>query len=185
MRAPIAQIVLVALVLVSAVPFSVLVEPGYWQDQGVDGELMLRTFGNPGRNTAMAVWILCYAGLGLAVLTTGIVSFFVRRPARAWLPYAQTVLGILVVASLIVFILWIEPDWAPYSRLSDYTGNPVVMTHDPGWVAKQLIWKAAGILVGLAVAGLGVMQLRRYRWTQMKRTGYPISSKNCSTEDLR
>ncbi len=155
-----------ALIVLSAFLFSVLVEPGYWQDQGVDGELMLRTFANPGRNNDMEAWVLSYAGLGLAVLAAGIASFFVKTTiASVRLAAAQITLGVLVMFSLIFFMLWIEPGWAPYTRLSDHTGNLVLMSHDPGWVAKQLIWKAASLLVGLGVAGLGAIQLRRLRRT--------------------
>ena len=151
------------LIVLSAVLFSVFVEPGYWRDQGVDGELMLMVFGNPGSNTAVESWVLSYTGLGLAVLATGIASFFIKTSiASVRLAAGQTLLGVLVVFSLIVFMLWIEPGWAPYTRLSDYTGNQVLMSHDPGWVATQLVWKAASLLVGLIVAGLGAMQLLRH-----------------------
>ena len=155
-----------ALIVLSAVLFSVLVEPGYWQDQGLDGGLMLRTFGNPGSNTAMETWVMSYAGLGLAALAAGVASLFIKtRMAIMRLATAQILLGVLVVFSLIVFMFAIEPGWAPYTRLSDYTGNLLIMSHERGWVATQLVWKAASLLVGLGVVGLGTMQLRRYRRT--------------------
>ncbi len=112
----------------------------------------------------METWLWTYFSLGLAVLAAGITSFFLKaRTSKSWLTLIQVVLGSLAVVSLMVYILWIEPDWTPYTRLSDGTGNLVFMRHDATWVVQQIIWKAASILVGLGVAGLGLIQLRRYR----------------------
>jgi hypothetical protein len=156
--------VLGSLFVLSAVIFSFLVEPGYWQTKGIDGSYWMLTLGNPSANTAMNTWTFSYAGLGLAVLAAGIVSFFLKTGiSKTRLALGQTVLGGLVIVALIVFIFGVEPDWAPYTKLSDYTGNPVVMRHDPGWVAGQIIWKTAVILIGLGVAGTGFMQWRRLR----------------------
>ena len=114
----------------------------------------------------MVNWVWTYFSLGLVILAAGVVFLFLKaRTVRLWLAFAQTILGSLVVISLIAFVLWVEPDWAPYTRLSDYTGNLVLISHDPGWVATQLAWKAASILTGLAVAGLGFMQLHKLRKT--------------------
>jgi hypothetical protein len=156
--------VLGVLVVLSVVLFSGMIESGYWYSQGNDGVYGVISNGNPGANTAMRNWILCYAGLGVAVLAAGIVSFFLKsRIYKVWLALVQTVLGGLVMVSLVVFMLWVEPNWASYTKVSDYTGNLIVMSHDSGWVIKQIIWKAAGILVGLGVAGTGFMQWRRLR----------------------
>jgi hypothetical protein len=134
-----------------------MIEPGYWQTKGFDGVFWIISNINPGANTVMRNWLLFYAGLGLVVLAAGIASFFFKTDiSKTRLALVQTVLGGLVIVSLIVFIFGVEPDWAPYSKLSDHTGNLVVMRHDPGWVATQIIWKTAVILLGLGILGFSL-----------------------------
>jgi hypothetical protein len=163
-KTSIVQTTLGLLIIVSAFLFSVLVEPGYWVARGIDSEFGVMVMGNPGRNTAMIDWMLSYAGLGLAVLAAGIISFFLRgRTSKSWLALVQVVFGGLVVISLVAYMIWVEPDWAPYTTLSHSTGNLVVMRHDSVWVVRQIVWKVASILVGLGVAGLGLIQMRHYR----------------------
>jgi hypothetical protein len=164
MKTSIAQTALSLLLIGSAILFSGLIMGGYWHVQGTDGEFGVMVSGNPGRNTPMETWFWCYLGLGLAVLAAGITSFFLKaRTSKSWLASVQVVLGGLVVISLVAYMVWVEPDWVPYTKLSDHTGNLVLMSNDATWVAQQIIWKAASILVGLGVVGLGLVQLRRFR----------------------
>jgi len=164
MKMSIAQTALSLLLIGSAILFSGLIMGGYWHVQGTDGEFGILVSSNPGRNTPMETWLWFYFDLGLAVLSAGIVSFFLKtRTSKSWLVLVQVVLGGLVVISLVAYMVWVEPDWSSYTMLSEGTGNLVVMRHDATWVAQQITWKAASILVGLGVAGMGLMQLRRYR----------------------
>lgn len=159
------QTALGVLLIVSAVLFSGLIEGGYWVTHGVDGGGgIISSMGNPGRNISMDTWLWFYLSLGLAVLAAGIISFFIKGiKSKSWLALVQVVLGGLVVVSLVAYMIWAEPGWMPYTKLLDSTGNMVVMRHDSTWVVQQIIWKVASILVGLGVAGLGLVQFRRYR----------------------
>lgn len=159
------QTALGVLLVVSAVLFSGLIEGGYWVTRGVDGGGgIISSMGNPGRNISMDTWLWFYLSLGLAVLAAGIISFFIKGiKSKSWLALVQAFLGGLVIISLVAYMVWVEPDWAPYTIVSESTGNLVVMRHDSTWVAQQITWKVASILVGLGVAGLGLVQMRRYR----------------------
>jgi hypothetical protein len=146
------------LLVLSAVLFSSLIEPGYWQTKGFDSAYRVISNANPGANTAMRNWLLFYTGLGLVVLAAGIAFFFLKTGiSKTRLALIQTVLGGLVIVSLIVFVFWVEPDWLPYTKLSDHTGNLIVMSHDTAWVAGQIIWKVAVILLGLGVMVSGIV----------------------------
>jgi len=163
LKTSIVQTALGVLLVVSAVLFSGLIMSGYWHVQGVDGDNTFMVSGLRLRNP-METWLWFYLSQGLAVLAAGIISLFLKtRMSKSWLALVQAVLGGLVMVSLLIFILWVEPDWAPYTIVSESTGNLVVMRHDSVWMAQQIVWKVASILVGLGVAGLGLAQFGRLR----------------------
>jgi len=167
MKLAIVQLVQGVLTVASAVLFSAGVMPGYWCASGVvgpDRSIIVNVFGNPGRNTVMETWLWCYLALALAILVVGIAfSIGTGRNARLTLATAQTVLGAFVVAALVVYMVWLEPGWVPHTKFMENVGEEVVVRHDPGWVMLQLFWKAASLVVGLGVTGLGLMQWRRLR----------------------
>jgi hypothetical protein len=164
MKISIIQITLGLLLVLSAILFSGLIESGYWQTKGIDGEYGVMSNGNPGANTAMRTWLLCYAGLGLAIQVASIVSLFLKaRSSKAGLAMVLTILGGLVIVSLVVFMLWMEPDWSSYLKYMESVGSQVLMHHDPAWVVTQIIWKVVSFLVGLGVVGVAWLQLLRLK----------------------
>jgi hypothetical protein len=164
LKTSVIQTVLGLLLVLSAMLFPGLVESGYHIWQGEGNGFIYETFGLMKSNTPVRTWLWCYFGLGMAVLAAGIVSFFLKgRTSKAILSFVQLSLGILVLVSMIVYVLWVEPDWSPYLKYLESTGNQVLMHHDQAWLVTQIIWKVVSILVGLGVAGTGFMQWRRLR----------------------
>ncbi len=73
------------------------------------------------------------------------------------LAITQSVLGVLIVGSLVWFIGWVEPDYGSVTRLIE--GVEVEIRPLPGWIMRLISWKAASFVLGFSVLSLGIAQL--------------------------
>lgn len=151
------QIILGALVVGSLIYWMGWLSSGYHIREGIapDGTI-IRSFPLLIPNPALDVWSIHYPALGLADLGCGIAQYF--RTGRKRLAVAQTVLGVLVVSSLVWFIGWVEWDYGPYIRVTERYGE-IEMKHLPGWEMRLMIWKVVSFIIGLGVAYCGAAQL--------------------------
>ncbi len=157
MKTSVIQTALGLLLVSSAILFPGLVESGYYQWQGEGNGFIYDSFGLMASNTPVRTWLWCYFGLGLAVLAAGIASFFLKgRTPKEIISFIQLSLGMLALVLMIVYVLWVEPDWSPYLKYMESAGGQVLIHHDPAWVITQIVWKAASILLGLGVVGLSL-----------------------------
>jgi hypothetical protein len=106
-------------------------------------------------NPALDVWSILYPALGLAVIGCGIAQYFRKNGKR--LAIAQIVLGVLVVASLVWFIGWVEWDYGFFIFVTEQYGE-IEMKLLPGWETRLIIWKIISFILGLSVVGTGITQ---------------------------
>ena len=185
-----AQIVLGILIVVSSFLFVEYVIPGYYDEvmpvdnptlAGVDtaalnhppgSDWMIDSNGNvvghiPGLhkpNVLMHIWELTYPAFGMGILGCSVAQYVQdrRKTTNTILPIIQSILGGLIVASLVVLIVWAEPHFEPYTRFIGGVGE-VVIQKDPNWIVLQIAWKAVNFLLGLSVPGCGTAQLIKTR----------------------
>ena len=172
MRNAVALMILGALLIGSFFVFVAQVQMGYHEEEMIDpdGNVIGKVLGLTAPNPVLDAWLVAYGGLGWATFGCGVAQYVQSRRRRAgaagasergW-TIAQIVLGALVVTSLVVFLLWAEPDWVG-QRSTIYHGVEITIRHSPGWVTLQIAWKVASFLLGGAVTGLGVARFRRVR----------------------
>lgn len=150
--------------IVSAVLFSGLIMSGYWVEYGVDGDQGVIISSNPGGFTTAVNWAWIYFSSGVVVLVSGIWSFFTKKQsAKKRLANIQFTLGVMIIILLVVYMVFIEPDWLPYLRYMENFGHQILIKHDTTWIVQQLTWKITGILLGLGVVVLGYIQLRKQK----------------------
>ena len=167
MRLAIAQIVLGILIFTSLFLFMEYVIPGYYYEVMIDsnGNVIGRVFGLHKPNVPLNVWLFTYPALGLAVFGCGVAQYLQarRKTINTVLTIIQVILGVLIVASLVVFIIWAEPHFEPYTRFIQDGTVEVVVQKDPNWIVLQVSWKAVGFLLGLSVLGCGIAQYLKAR----------------------
>ncbi len=169
MKNAVALMILGALLVGSFFVFVAQVERGYHEQEMIDpdGNVIGHVMGLQAPNPVLDVWRLVYLALGLATFGCGIARYLQSRrrgtgtagKGENGLTTLQIVLGVLVITSLVVFLLWAEPYWVPNSVIRDGT-EVITIRHSPGWVTLQIAWKAGSFLLGLAVTGLGVARFR-------------------------
>jgi len=152
----IVQIILGALVVGSFIYWGDWISSGYHTREGIvpDGYIV-RELPLLAPNPALDAWSILYPVLGLAVLGCGIAQYL--RTGGKRLAAAQIVLGVLVISSLIWFIGWVEWDYGPNILVTEQYGE-IQMNHLPGWEMRLIIWKIACFILGLSVAGIGIVQ---------------------------
>lgn len=163
MKLAITQIVLGALIVVSSFLFVEYVIPGYYDEVMIDsnGNVVGHILGLHKPNVLMDIWSFIYPVLGLAVFGCGVAQYMQarRKTINAILPIIHSILGGLIVASLVVLIVWAEPHFEPYTRFIGGVGE-VVIQKDPDWIVLQIAWKAVNFLLGLSVLSCGIAQNR-------------------------
>ncbi len=133
-----------------------------------DGNVVGKVLGLHKPNVPLNIWSLAHPVLGMAVLGCGIARLVQvrRKTTRTVLPVVQTVLGALIVSSLVAFVVWAEPDWHWQPRplpsgVKEYNGKAVMIRDNPTWLVQMTTWKAASFILGLMVAGSGAAQIIR------------------------
>lgn len=166
MKLSITQIVLGALIVVSSFLFVEYVITGYYDEVMIDsdGNVVGHILGLHKPNVLINIWELTYPAFGMGILGCGMAQYAQarRKTINAILPIIQSILGGLIVASLVVLIVWAEPHFEPYTRFIGGVGE-VVIQKDPDWIVLQIAWKAVNFLLGLSVLGCGTAQLIKTR----------------------
>jgi len=162
------QIILGILIIGSLFVFILLV-PGYNHEELIDSEGNVIGFilGLHKLNEILIIWMFIYLALGLAVTGCGIAQLVqtMRNSISKGLTVTQITLGVFVLVSLVVFIIWAEPGWQPISVDGELIGHPeaVMIRHNPDWVVLLIAWKAVSFILGLGVTCCNATQLIKAR----------------------
>jgi len=150
------QIILGILIIISIIYWMSWLANGYHTREGItpDGTT-IRQQSLLMPNRALDVWSILYPALGLVITGCGAAQLF--RPNNKYLAITQIVLGTLVIASMIWFVVWVEWDYGPYMYMAQQYGE-IEMKHLPGWEARLVIWKVISLLLGCAVVGTAIGQ---------------------------
>jgi len=168
MKLAIAQMVLGALIITSIFLLVVYITPGYFYEVMIDsdGNVIGRVFGLHKVMVLLDIWSFIYSVvLGLAVFACGVAQYVQarRKTTNTVLTIIQVILGVLIVASLVVFIVWAEPHFESYTKFIENGTREVVVQKDPNWIVLQVSWKAVSFLLGLSVLGCGIAQYLKAR----------------------
>ncbi len=79
------------------------------------------------------------------------------------LAIVQIILGALVVGSLLVFVIWIEPGFYHIRLPVDDSGLVKEVFLNPGRNIPMRTWETVSFLLGLAVLGCGIAQFVKAR----------------------
>lgn len=158
---------------------SVQTEYGWWFY--ADGTPMRRAYSI---YSPIAGWILLYLFSALAIFICGIIQTIttLRRSSGETenhlfkrLAIIQIGLGVLVVASLIWYLAWLEPNWRPEFTFFGSDNSKLVLHHSAGWLKLLIAWKVATFVLGLVVIGLGLGRLTKIRQTAKRRIAFSLA----------
>ena len=162
MKLAITQIVLGALIVVSFFIFVEYIIPGYYREVMIDsdGNVIGHVLGLHKPNALLDIWSIIYPILGLAVFGCGLAQYLQarRKTTNTVLTNVQVILGLLILALLVAFIVRVEPHFEPYAKFIDNGTREVIVQKDPNWVVLQILWKAVSFLLALSVLGFGITQ---------------------------
>lgn len=161
MKLSITQIILGLLVVISFFLFIVFVTPGYYREIIIDsnGNFIGHILGLHKPNVLLGIWSFIYFALGFMVSSCGVVQCVLgkRKTTKTVLAHILAILGVLILVSLIVLIIWVEPHFKPYTEFVENVGQ-VTVQRDPDWIVLQASWKAVNFLLGLSILGSGIAQ---------------------------
>ena len=181
------QIVLGILIIGSFFVFLVFVTPGYYNQEIIDteGNIIGNVLGLHKLNMLLIIWTFIYPALGLAVLGCGIAQLIQarRNSINKGLIIAQITLGALFLVSMVVFIIWAEPNWQPMPVEREIAGvQAAIIRHSPNWVILLIAWKVNSFILGLGVICCPAAQLiKRGKIAIPIRSGVNLSPINPRT----
>ncbi len=173
MKLAVTQMVLGALIMMSIFLFVEYVIPGYYDEVMIDsnGNVIGHVLGGLHKpNVLLDIWSIIYPVLGLAVFGCGLAQYLQarRKTTTIALTNIQIILGLLILASLVVFIFRVEPRFEPYTKFIENGTREVIVQKDHNWVVLQISWKVVSLLLAISVLGCGIAQ----RFGVMKRRLY-------------
>jgi hypothetical protein len=168
LRASILLMIVGALTVGSIYFYATVVSGGYYKAEGFDPSRNLNVieFGLLAPNILLTTWNWLYTALGLAIFGCSLAQLILavrhatESPKYRILSLVLIGLGIIFLAWLFWYVVWLEPYWGPYSRSVDPGGISITFLHNPNWIVLMTAWKAVSFLLGLAFVGLNIVQFR-------------------------
>ena len=82
-----------------------------------------------------------------------------NREVEMKLATAQIVLGVLILASLFGFVVWVEPNFYHFQIPSAEGGDVIAEVFlNPGRNIPMITWMVVHLVLGLSVLGCGTVQ---------------------------